>query len=210
MIKTQAYREAESAIRKADLYTIDELLRIWIPHFAEDDEYFELQNKCQDIYDELFLHLDDGDRGDKGTMAPDVNAAVAEIFKLWIQKYLFHYPRLPLHELFFVKMKPHPQQNLLSKTECDSRTAIQQALSNIKQYLPVSSATSKHATTDASVLYKLYLENARTINVHDWIVAFCEEIDTRAKADLEFIGLIRDTKKKKDHVEKLVFEQLTI
>ncbi|XP_074115013.1 origin recognition complex subunit 3 [Cotesia typhae] len=74
---------------------------------------------------------------------------------------------------------------------------------------------------DLSIIYKLHLESRKLINMYDWLQAFLmvvnpnheseqTEVDpeiqarfTRAVAELQFLGFIKTSRKKTDHVKRL-------
>ncbi|XP_008202890.1 origin recognition complex subunit 3 [Nasonia vitripennis] len=74
---------------------------------------------------------------------------------------------------------------------------------------------------DISILYKCHLESRKMINMYDWLQTFVITVDpndrsnddevnpelydrfSRAVAELQFLGFIKTTRKKTDHVKKL-------
>eukprot|EP00043_Microstomoeca_roanoka_P004953 m.52813 g.52813 ORF g.52813 m.52813 type:complete len:528 (+) comp12734_c1_seq6:754-2337(+) len=73
---------------------------------------------------------------------------------------------------------------------------------------------------DLSVAYRLHLECGRLINLHDWLMAFASIVEpeqehepsagvqarfARAVAELQFLGFIKATRRKPDHVERLTW-----
>ncbi|XP_076766421.1 origin recognition complex subunit 3 isoform X2 [Xylocopa sonorina] len=75
---------------------------------------------------------------------------------------------------------------------------------------------------DLGIIYKLHLESKKLINMHDWLQAFLivkdptnserdqRDVDpqlqarfTQAVAELEFLGFIKSSRKKADHVKRL-------
>ncbi|XP_076237844.1 origin recognition complex subunit 3 [Calliopsis andreniformis] len=76
---------------------------------------------------------------------------------------------------------------------------------------------------DLSIIYKLHLESRKLINMYDWLQAFLIIVDpeneakeqrdvdpklqarfTQAVAELEFLGFIKSSRKKTDHVKRLM------
>ncbi|CAK9816427.1 Origin recognition complex subunit 3 [Anthophora plagiata] len=76
---------------------------------------------------------------------------------------------------------------------------------------------------DLSIIYKLHLESRKLINMYDWLQAFLIIVDagndakeqrdvnpklqarfTQAVAELEFLGFIKSSRKKTDHVKRLI------
>lgn len=75
---------------------------------------------------------------------------------------------------------------------------------------------------DLSIIYKLHLESRKLINMYDWLQAFLIIVDpengakdqrdvdpklqarfTQAVAELEFLGFVKSSRKKTDHVKRL-------
>uniref|UniRef100_A0A673CWC7 Origin recognition complex, subunit 3 n=1 Tax=Sphaeramia orbicularis TaxID=375764 RepID=A0A673CWC7_9TELE len=115
------------------------------------------------------------------------------------------------------------------------RTSIQAALSNPYHYLQNESLKTEdgsvsNAAPDICIAYKLHLECGRLINLYDWLEAYATvasaadgndpDSDTFGKVDdlfssarfiqavseLEFLGFIKSTKQKTDHVARLTWE----
>ncbi|MBN3301733.1 ORC3 protein, partial [Amia calva] len=113
------------------------------------------------------------------------------------------------------------------------RTSIQTALNNPYCYLQNEALKSdrgviSNAAPDICIVYKLHLECGRLINLYDWLEAFAtvvtaaegEELDSaeaakvdevkharfiRAVSELEFLGFVKPTKQKTDHVARLTW-----
>uniref|UniRef100_A0A673CUH3 Origin recognition complex subunit 3 n=1 Tax=Sphaeramia orbicularis TaxID=375764 RepID=A0A673CUH3_9TELE len=113
------------------------------------------------------------------------------------------------------------------------RTSIQAALSNPYHYLQNESLKTEdgsvsNAAPDICIAYKLHLECGRLINLYDWLEAYATvasaaegndpDSDTFGKVDevkharfiqavseLEFLGFIKSTKQKTDHVARLTW-----
>lgn len=113
------------------------------------------------------------------------------------------------------------------------RTSIQAALNNPYFYLQnknlrTEDGSVSNAAPDICITYKLHLECGRLINLFDWLEAYCtvvsaaEGIDPdsenfgkvdevkharfiRAVSELEFLGFIKSTRQKTDHVARLTW-----
>nr|XP_046268274.1 origin recognition complex subunit 3 isoform X2 [Scatophagus argus] len=113
------------------------------------------------------------------------------------------------------------------------RTSIQASLSSPYYYLQNESlktedGTVSNAAPDICIAYKLHLECGRLINLYDWLEAYAtvvsaaegnnpdsdnfEKVDEvkharfiRAVSELEFLGFIKSTKQKTDHVARLTW-----
>jgi origin recognition complex subunit 3 len=78
---------------------------------------------------------------------------------------------------------------------------------------------------DISIVYKLHLECGKMINLYDWLQSFLSIVDpqdidddskpkvkpqlqarfTQAVAELEYLGFIKSSKRKMDHVARLTW-----
>ncbi|XP_042356988.1 origin recognition complex subunit 3 [Plectropomus leopardus] len=113
------------------------------------------------------------------------------------------------------------------------RTSIQAALSSPYYYLQNESlktedGTVSNAAPDICIAYKLHLECGRLINLYDWLEAYATVVSAaegnnpdsdnfgkvdevkharfiRAVSELEFLGFIKSTKQKTDHVARLTW-----
>ncbi|XP_041828604.1 origin recognition complex subunit 3 [Melanotaenia boesemani] len=113
------------------------------------------------------------------------------------------------------------------------RTSIQAALSNPYYYLQndrlkTEDGTVSNAAPDICIAYKLHLECGRLINLYDWLEAYATVVSAaegtdpdsdsfgkvdevkharfiRAVSELEFLGFIKSTKQKTDHVARLTW-----
>lgn len=108
------------------------------------------------------------------------------------------------------------------------RAAVEFALSTPYRYLqcgccePVEGLSSTHPAT--AILYQMYLETGSLINIFDLWSAFfdmvgggeeqnCDERDAlvlfyRALADLKSLGMVKQSKKKADHLAKVAWKGL--
>ncbi|XP_067003057.2 origin recognition complex subunit 3 [Anabrus simplex] len=110
------------------------------------------------------------------------------------------------------------------------RAAIHTALNDPQFYLECDCCKLTHegsllpSMPDISIAYKLYLECGRFINLYDWLQAFVavvcpdesekdqKKVDphvqarfTRAVAELQFLGFVKASNRKTDHVTKLTY-----
>ncbi|XP_078617874.1 origin recognition complex subunit 3-like [Branchiostoma floridae x Branchiostoma japonicum] len=137
---------------------------------------------------------------------------------------------LPLHEVYYYDRVSTLRRHM----NAAPRAAIQTALSNPYYYLQDETLKSEDGTIpntapDVCIAYKLHLECGRLINLYDWLQAFVmlvhsgEENDgagtskqnkvdevlqarfIRAVSELQFLGFIKPTKRKTDHVARLTW-----
>ncbi|XP_061553237.1 origin recognition complex subunit 3 [Phycodurus eques] len=113
------------------------------------------------------------------------------------------------------------------------RTSIQAALSSpyyylLNESLKTDDGSISNAAPDICIAYKLHLECGRLINLYDWMQAFSTVVSAaegndpnsdnfgkvddvkharfiRAVSELEFLGFIKSTKQKTDHVARLTW-----
>ncbi|XP_050314452.1 origin recognition complex subunit 3 [Anthonomus grandis grandis] len=143
--------------------------------------------------------------------------------------YLVHYSTMPLHEIFFFN-----DFSIKSKIIGMHRTAIHNALNDPQFYLQCkcceipNSQSIKPTMPDICIAYKLHLECGKMINLYDWLQAFLCIVDpkddddfddkskkivepqlqarfTQAVAELEYLGFIKSSKRKADHVTRLTW-----
>ncbi|XP_032876738.1 origin recognition complex subunit 3 isoform X3 [Amblyraja radiata] len=145
------------------------------------------------------------------------------------RQYLVSPDTQPLHELVYFKDASTLRRHL----NAAPRAALQMALSNPYYYLKNEALKSEggtitYAAPDICIIYKLHLECGRLINLYDWLQAFAtvvcaaegkdpDEINNgqveeviharfiRAVSELEFLGFIKSTKRKTDHVARLTW-----
>ncbi|XP_012283310.1 origin recognition complex subunit 3 isoform X2 [Orussus abietinus] len=139
-------------------------------------------------------------------------------------KRLMNPNQMPGHEIFCFgdgnTAKHHIRGSL--------RAAIHTALNDPRMYLECNCCKLDNdesiltSLPDLSIIYKLHLESGKLINMYDWLQAFLtivnpnevveeqREVDpkmqarfTRAVAELQFLGFIKSSRKKTDHVKRL-------
>ncbi|GAB1610878.1 origin recognition complex subunit 3-like isoform X1 [Argonauta hians] len=133
---------------------------------------------------------------------------------------------VPLHEIFYYDSLAELQGFLAA---CP-RVAIQKALSHPHSYLNCSCCQADpgeilSSNPDVCVAYKLHLECGRLINLYDWLQSFItvleEESENKEKcknqhkvlqarfiqaiSELQFLGFIKPTRQKTDHVARLTW-----
>uniref|UniRef100_A0A8C8I4W0 Origin recognition complex subunit 3 n=1 Tax=Oncorhynchus tshawytscha TaxID=74940 RepID=A0A8C8I4W0_ONCTS len=119
----------------------------------------------------------------------------------------------PLYEVCYYSSSAVLRRHL----NATPRTSIQTALSNPYHYLKnedlrAEDGTVSNAAPDICIVYKLHLECGRLINLYDWLELFhsCSSTPTSARfiqavSELEFLGFIKSTKQKTDHVSRLTW-----
>ncbi|XP_072940477.1 origin recognition complex subunit 3 isoform X2 [Epargyreus clarus] len=124
----------------------------------------------------------------------------------------------PFHEILFFSDVANIKKHIIGSP----RGAIHTALSNPVHYLQCSCcAAGGWAAPDVCVAHALHRECGKHINLYDWLQAFAavlrpdddtrlEDTDmqvrfTRAVAELQFLGFIKSSKRKTDHVMRLTW-----
>ncbi|XP_061600272.1 origin recognition complex subunit 3 [Cololabis saira] len=134
-----------------------------------------------------------------------------------------------LHEVCYYSSSATVRHHL----NATPRTSIQEALRNPHYYLQnetlkTEDGTLSNAAPDICIAYKLHLECGRLINLYDWLESYATVVSgaeadrpdseasgkvdevrharfIRAVSELEFLGFIKSTKKKTDHVARLTW-----
>ena len=114
----------------------------------------------------------------------------------------------PMHEIIWYSNHVELQNVLVGKC----RTALHRGLTNPNLYLQ---GTDKVTKPDLCHLYDLFQEHGRMISLHDWIQSFNAMLGKKkissethaqfisAVSELHFMGYLKPTKRKTDHVAKL-------
>lgn len=137
-------------------------------------------------------------------------------------KQTLHSPNtFPLHEIFYFESTSSLRSHVLATPRLSVQSALS-APSHISNLEGFGSSDEEipNGTPDVCIAYKLHRECSRIINLYDWLEAFnmivtsgqdsgiTEETQarfTRAVSELQFLGLIKPTKRKTDHVERLTW-----
>ncbi|KFH74264.1 hypothetical protein MVEG_01477 [Podila verticillata NRRL 6337] len=184
-------------------------------------------------------------------LVKEIDETLARLFKT----YLACHTKLPLYEIFYYSQVTIQQKAFLPQP----RASVQTALGQPEQYLNCNCChppQGAHATSladmvlptqhDTCILYKLYVECGRMINMYDWFSAFgmilerglestspkevkrpskkkgrqqepdferqggLDQKEVQARfisgvAELQFMGFIKPTNRKTDHVQRLTW-----
>ncbi|KAG7211303.1 hypothetical protein KM043_010600 [Ampulex compressa] len=132
--------------------------------------------------------------------------------------------RMPANEIFCFADGNLAKQHIRGSL----RAAIHTGLCDPRMYLNCKCCKLENEDAipstlpDLSIIYKLHLESRKLINMYDWLQAFLIIVDpenanseqqdvdphlqarfTRAVAELQFLGFIKTSRKKTDHVKRL-------
>ncbi|CAG9832857.1 unnamed protein product [Diabrotica balteata] len=143
------------------------------------------------------------------------------------EKYLKEPECYYFHEIFF-----YNDMSIKNYIIGQHRSAIHNALNDPHFYLrckcceTANSTSIKPSMPDISIAYKLHLEYGKMINLYDWLQSFVSIVDpeivtqgsskmvvkpelqarfTQAVAELEYLGFIKSSKRKTDHVQRLTW-----
>lgn len=158
-----------------------------------------------------------------------LRSEVMEFIDSLVREYLTPAELQPLNEVCYYSSSGVLRQRL----NVTPRTSIQTALSHPFFYLQneilkTDNGTISSAAPDLCIVYKLHLECGRLINLYDWLEAFvtvmsaAEDQDTnseeggkfdsleharfiQAVSEMEFLGFVKSTKQKTDHVARLTW-----
>ncbi|KAG0192427.1 Origin recognition complex subunit 3 [Apophysomyces sp. BC1034] len=165
----------------------------------------------------------------KGTEGSKVTMDIADWVNQIFSTYLRSFTTLPMYELvYYTNVKLHEKS-----FAAQPRAATQTALTQAGHYLNCRCCSNDMrghilpSEPDTCILYKLYLECGRMINLYDWFVAFgcilererrptstkIQENEVQARfirsvAELQFLGFIKPTQRKTDHVVRLTWSNM--
>ena len=147
-------------------------------------------------------------------------------FEEFFQDRLVKVHHLFLREIFLYDLRATHRAVFAAKT----RFSIERALSSPHDYLNCSCCASgnddgqvtlQSTQPTTAILYQLYLESGPLINVSDLWTAFSAIVEDemeegneaialfeRALAELKYLGLIKSTRKKADHIAKVAWRGL--
>ncbi|KAK9959367.1 hypothetical protein ABG768_009495 [Culter alburnus] len=158
-----------------------------------------------------------------------LRSQVMEFVDSLVREYLTPAELQPLSEVCYYSSSGLLRQRL----NVTPRTSIQTALSHPFHYLQneilkTNAGTISSAAPDLCIAYKLHLECGRLINLYDWLEAFAtvmsaaedQDADSeeygkfdslkharfiQAVSEMEFLGFVKSTKQKTDHVARLTW-----
>jgi len=141
-------------------------------------------------------------------------------------KWITRHERVLFHELYYFR----DLRDLIKVFRPAPLEALQTALLSPQTYLGKSSCDPTNVTTmpDTTLLFMRYLESGKMINLYDWFEAFSSTLQVPPPTDaddeaqverrrevqarfmrgfheLDYLGLLKGTKRKPDHVLKTVF-----
>ena len=157
---------------------------------------------------------------EKGSMKTEI----LKTFEGMFVNILRPYTSMVFHEVLFFDLLSHVKYQLLGPM----KATISTALANPQLYTKCECCKLECSDdiapemSDINILYKLHLECGRQINLCDWMDSFAalvtpsglskkNEVDPEIRArfmrgisELQFLGFIKPTKRKTDHVQRLL------
>ncbi|KAG9302171.1 hypothetical protein G9A89_020605 [Geosiphon pyriformis] len=152
-------------------------------------------------------------------------AEISQFFDNIFDAYLKHYSTIMLHEIVYYDVT----KLLKNGFTVQPRTAIQSGLGHPRHYINCDCCHYEDdeddidqilpTEQDTCILYKLYLECGKMINMYDWLVAFRSIIEKkeligeseaqarfiRSVGELQLLGFVKPTARKTDHFERLTW-----
>ncbi|KAF9972558.1 Origin recognition complex subunit 3 [Actinomortierella ambigua] len=134
----------------------------------------------------------------------EICETIERIWRTW----LVSYTTLPFHEIFYYSQYRLQQKAFIPQP----RASIQTALGYPEQYLNCTCCSKSgsdsqsqaglvlHTHPDTCILYKLYVECGRMINMYDWYSAFSAILERGNKTDADEEGSGEQQKKKRRRI----------
>ncbi|XP_054653031.1 origin recognition complex subunit 3 isoform X3 [Dunckerocampus dactyliophorus] len=190
----------------------------------------ELQKKT-DLFQlqKALLEMSESRRSKKQSPFEILRSEALEFIDNLVKSHLFPPECQTLNEVCYYSSSSSVRRHL----NATPRTSIQAALSSPYYYLlndnlKTEDGSVSNAAPDICLTYKLHLECGRLINLYDWMQAYATVVSAaeghdpdsdnfgkvddvkharfiRAVSELEFLGFIKSTKQKTDHVARLTW-----
>ncbi|XP_047202041.1 origin recognition complex subunit 3 [Girardinichthys multiradiatus] len=200
---------------------VEENLTAPVRNLQKKTDLFQLQK--------MLLEMNESRRSKRTSPFEILRNEAVEFVDSLVKNHLSPPESKPLYEVCYYTSSATVRRHL----NATPRTSIQAALSNPYSYiqndsLKTEDGTVSNAAPDICVAYKLHLECGRLINLYDWLEAYstvvsaaegsnpdsdgCGKVDEvkharfiRAVSELEFLGFVKATRKKTDHVARLTW-----
>ncbi|XP_077477400.1 origin recognition complex subunit 3 [Stigmatopora argus] len=175
------------------------------------------------------LEMNTSRRSKKQSPFENLRSEALEFIDSLVKSHLSPPESQTLNEVYYYSSSSTVRRHL----NATPRTSIQTALSSPYYYLLNDSLKTEegsvsNAAPDICIAYKLHLECGRIINLYDWMQAYSTVVSAaegnnpdsedfgkvddikharfiRAVSELEFLGFIKSTKQKTDHVARLTW-----
>ncbi|XP_008278202.1 origin recognition complex subunit 3 isoform X1 [Stegastes partitus] len=201
--------------------TVDDSVTSPIKNLQKKTDLFQLQK--------TLLEMNESRRSKKLSPFEVLRNEALEFVDSLVKSHLSPPESQTLHEVCYYSSSAVVRRHL----NATPRTSIQAALSSPYYYLQNESlktedGTVSNAAPDICIAYKLHLECGRLINLYDWMEAYATVVSAaegtdpdsdsygkvdevkharfiRAVSELEFLGFIKSTRQKTDHVARLTW-----
>ncbi|XP_029973199.1 origin recognition complex subunit 3 [Salarias fasciatus] len=193
----------------------------------------DLQKKT-DLFQlqKTLLQLNETRRSRKLSPFERLRAEAVELLDSLVRTHLAPPESQPLHEVCYYSSSSTVRRHLNAAPRTSIQAALSCPYFYLQnENLRTEDGSVSNAAPDLCITYKLHLECGRLINLYDWMEAFstvvsaAEQLDPesggsggsggadevqharfiRSVSELEFLGFIKSTKKKTDHVSRLTW-----
>lgn len=201
-----------------------------IPEEEEENDSQEestLHLEKTDLHNLRKKLMEAGKKSKKLSPYEKLRLEIVDYYDNVFRKYMSCPKSFPLHEVFYYDSAADVKRQLNSSP----RSAVQTALATPHHYLQCKCCDMEpgiisSTMPDLCIVYKLHLECTQLINLFDWLQAFVTVVTTgeeeeegkkkavdkvlqarfiRAVSELQFLGFIKPTKRKTDHVARLTW-----
>ncbi|XP_049918029.1 origin recognition complex subunit 3 isoform X1 [Epinephelus moara] len=201
--------------------SVEESLTSPVKHLQKKTDLFQLQK--------TLLEMNETRRSKKLSPFEALRNEALEFIDSLVKSHLSSPESQTLYEVCYYTSSATVRRHL----NATPRTSIQAALNSPYYYLQNESlktedGTVSNAAPDICIAYKLHLECGRLINLYDWLEAYATVVSAaegnnpdsdnygkvdevkharfiRAVSELEFLGFIKSTRQKTDHVARLTW-----
>ena len=222
--------EDVSPILKSDVLLLNDQLAALVTgntgNLRSEDDIGSSTVRTTVVAQKVHLSKQKSQLSKQDAMYTNILRAFSDYLEVYMNDTLIDPQDLPFHEIFIYDLKS-PHREVFTPRP---RHAIERALSSPHDYLDCDccapengegeEATLSSTQPAAAMLYQLYLESGSLINVGDLWQAFQavmggekEEgelmaLFQRGLAELRYLGLVKSTRKRADHVAKVAWRGL--
>ncbi|XP_026158627.1 origin recognition complex subunit 3 isoform X1 [Mastacembelus armatus] len=215
------FKELDTAAAAETAPNVEECITSPVKNLQKKTDLFQLQK--------TLLEMNESRRSKKLSPFEVLRNEVLEFIDSLVKSHLSPPDSQTLNEVSYYSSSATVRRHI----NATPRTSIQAALSSPYYYLQNDSLKTEdgsvsNAAPDICIAYKLHLECGRLINLYDWLEAYATVVSAaegnspdsdnfgkvdevkharfiRAVSELEFLGFIKSTKQKTDHVARLTW-----
>ncbi|XP_016890719.1 origin recognition complex subunit 3 isoform X2 [Cynoglossus semilaevis] len=201
--------------------SVEEIVTSPVRNLQKKTDLFQLQK--------TLLEMNESRRSKRLSPFEVLRNEALEFIEGLVKNHLFPPESQTLYEVCYYSSSATVRRHL----NATPRTSVQAALSSPYYYiqndkLKAEDGSVSNAAPDICIAYKLHLECGRLINLYDWLEAYSTVVSAaegkdpdsedfgkvdevkharfiRAVSELEFLGFIKSTKQKTDHVARLTW-----